>query len=218
MVLERITGKHADRKASWEPAHRWGFPLCQAGLLSFAVFASDKSAFCKIQYSFYDVPSIQRESGCSLSRQQGTLAHVNTGLGWASLSGDTVVRCTVTLLPTEGQRCTSARVEDCSLLDKQTSPQDLPTSSPGYQYLSMMAGHINVVKLCPNKEGHSFWTGAWPRASGGNSFFWSLLRMILWFPLLPVWCLHKHMVECISLKHEKFLKYISTSLYYWSSL
>lgn len=33
----------------------------QAMLLSFAILASDKSAFCKIQLSIYNMPSIQKE-------------------------------------------------------------------------------------------------------------------------------------------------------------
>lgn len=70
-----------DRTASWEPAHGRGFPLLQARLLSFAIFASDKSAFCKIQLSFYDMPSIQKEKVGAPSPEGKALAHVNMVLG-----------------------------------------------------------------------------------------------------------------------------------------
>lgn len=62
-------------------------------------------------------------------------------------------------LLTESQHHTSVRVEDCSLLGKETTPQARAPALQGEQYLSVVGGHINVVTLCPSKEEHSFWMG-----------------------------------------------------------
>jgi hypothetical protein len=53
-VLESIHGRYIDKKASWDLLTD-EISLCfQATLLSFAIFASDKSAFCEVQISIYN--------------------------------------------------------------------------------------------------------------------------------------------------------------------
>lgn len=51
---------------------------------SFAIYASDKSAFCKRQLSVYNMPSIQKEKSSDPLPQGKAPAHVNTVSAWAS--------------------------------------------------------------------------------------------------------------------------------------
>lgn len=58
----------------------------------------------KVHFVKYNIHSMmcllyKEKVGAPSPDSRGTLAHVNTGLGWASLSGDTVIRCTVDTAP-----------------------------------------------------------------------------------------------------------------------
>lgn len=69
-------------------------------MLAFAIFASDKSAFYKIQLSFYDVPSIQKEKvGVPSPTEGSALAHVNTLRAELAFPGTQCCRCTVDTAP-----------------------------------------------------------------------------------------------------------------------
>lgn len=102
-VLEHITGKARRRESLLGACSLVRLPFVSDYATTLSIFASDKSAFCEIQLSLWYAFDTKRESGCPPLLTEGkALAHVNTVLGWASLSRDTVTSgVRWTLLPTE---------------------------------------------------------------------------------------------------------------------
>lgn len=79
------TAKHADKTASQESHSLIMLTFVfRLHYKSFAIYASDKSAFCKRQLSIYNMPSIQKEKSSDPLPQGKAPAHVNTVSAWAS--------------------------------------------------------------------------------------------------------------------------------------
>lgn len=73
------TAKHADKTASQESHSLIMLTFVfRLHYKSFAIYASDKSAFCKRQLSIYNMPSIQKEKSSDPLPQGKAPAHVNT--------------------------------------------------------------------------------------------------------------------------------------------
>lgn len=109
----RCTGKTRGQGGLWRsPLPDYAHICVQAVSQSLAIDASDKSAFCRKQWSICNIPSVQKEKPSAHPPHGKALTHVNTD--WASLLKEHIpaqgcVRRTRLPAPQHAWPCTSLR-------------------------------------------------------------------------------------------------------------
>lgn len=85
VALEAPMGEWAETGSLWELLAAEAHLCFQGTLLSLAISASDKSAFCRIQLLIYDMPSTQKEKTgllCLRGRESTSTCKHGAGLHW----------------------------------------------------------------------------------------------------------------------------------------